>query len=517
MKEKMMNNLAFDLGASSGKIHVSDYDGKKLSLKGIHRFDNGAVETEGSLYWDFPMILEQYKEGILKALSEYPSLSSVGVDSFCNDFSLIGNQGELLIPVRSYRDPRTIRNEESIYARMSKEELYSISGNQIAPFNTLMQLAAMQIEGQGGLLKDARQLLLLPDLLAYFLTGECYTERTLASVTQMYDHGSRDWSDEVLGRFGIERRIFAPFIDAGSFAGETSAAAFDGGDIWQALRGGAVPGRDDIHTSKIFSLPKGLRVCAVPGHDTATAFMAAQADENTLVISGGTWMLVGCETKNPVISDFGFRHNIANEGGIDGRHRLIRNLMGFWILQEVHREFDSENVEWDFDSIKEAAEKLPSFKWLFDVDLPEFYSPGDMRRKISNLCMKTYGSAPETPAEFTASVCESLAFKARWAMEKLEKLAGRRFECVNIIGGASKNGFLAQIIADVTGLPALCGPSDASALVNIMFQLMAFGELADVSEGRNLIRESVPLTHYEPKAVSQAGEAYERFIKTFSL
>ncbi|MCL2128430.1 MAG: FGGY-family carbohydrate kinase, partial [Treponema sp.] len=206
-----------------------------------------------------------------------------------------------------------------------------------------------------------------------------------------------------------------------------------------------------------------------------------------------------------------------NEGGISGRHRLIRNLMGFWILQEIRREFLQENVEWDFGALAETAGELPSFRWLFDVDLPEFFHPGDMRRKVKELCARIYGSAPATPAEYTEAVCASLAFKARWAMEKIETLVGRRFKRINIIGGASMNPYVAQTVADLAALPVVCGPTEASALGNVMFQMIAFGEIAGVREGRDLIGGSLPFAFFEPKAAPGAREAYARFVETFEL
>ena len=489
-----MHCLAFDLGASGGKFIVGGYDGRTLTSCEVHRFENSMVGIGPSLYWDYRMIWEEYLEGIRRALGRFPGLSSVAADSFCNDFLLVGADGGPVAPMHAYRDPRMRRNEEAIYATMSRQELYSVSGNQIAPFSTLMQLAAMRLEGRGGLVDGADSLLFLPDLLTCYLTGARYTERSIASVTQMYDHLTKDWSGEVLGRFGIDRRVFAPFIDAGSVAGTSTP------DV-QGVLGASRP----------------LRVCAVAQHDTASAFAASLADEGTLVVSSGTWMLVGCEVEAPIIADFGFRFNIANEGGLDGRHRLIKNLMGNWILQELRRESPGESAEWGYGALAKAAGGLPPFKWLFDVDLPQFYTPGGMREKIGSVCLQAYGSAPETPAELMASVCASLAFKTRWAMEKLEALTGRRFRRINIIGGGSRDLYTAQLVADVCGLPVVCGPSEASALGNILYQLIASGELAGIGEGRGLIKRSASFTQILPGAGSEADSAYIGFIGKFGL
>ena len=492
-----MNCLAFDLGANSGKFAVADYDGKTVKMREIYRFDNSAVQVGESLYWNLGAIWSGFLEGAERALVDCPAISSVGIDTFSNDFALISEYGDLMAPVRSYRDTRTLRCEDAIYARMSSEELYGISGNQIAPFNTLMQLAAMCIEGREGLLREAGALLFLPDYFAYLLAGEQRTERTIASVSQMYDHGAKDWSDTVLDRFDIEKRIFAPFIDAGAIAGKIDPYA-------PGMPGG-------------MGAAHALLVCAVPEHDTAAAFVAAQGGENTLVVSSGTWTIVGCEADRPLITDYGFRYNIANEGGLDGHHRLLRNLMGNWILQECRREALSEGGEWDYGALSEAAAALPAWERPIDVDHPEFYAPGNMREKISELCLKTYGSAPETPAEITASVCAGLALKTRWAMEKLETLTGRRFERIDMIGGGSRDLYAAQLTADATGLPVTMGPAEASLLGNIVFQLIAQREISGVGEGRELIKRSMAFTELEPKAAGVAEDAYIKFCRTFCL
>ena len=494
-----MQNLALDLGASGGKIAVSEYDGQTIKTREIHRFDNATVSIGESLYWDTGNIWDEFLAGVGIALADHPLLATIGVDTFSNDFALISEHGDLMAPIRSYRDPRVLRNQDAIYERMPKDILYGLNGNQIAPFNTFMQLAAMCLEGREELLKEAGTLLFLPDYFAYLLTGEKHTERSVASVSQMYDHCAKDWSGPVLNSFGLERRLFAPFIDAGRVVGIIEAGVLN---------------NPLVHTA-----PHSILLCSVPGHDTASAFMAAQADPYTLVVSSGTWTIVGCETEGPVITDYGFSYNIANEGGIDGHHRLLRNLMGSWIIQEVRREYLSENgnAEWDYGAMAEAAAGLPAWKQPFDVDLPEFYSPGNMREKIIELCLKAYGSAPGTPAEFTASVCQSLALKTKWAADRLETLTGRRFVRVNIIGGGSHDLYTARLIADVTGLPVVCGPAEASLLGNIMFQLIAVGELAGVTEGRELLRKSVEYTMIEPKATEEAGEAYTRFCEKFGL
>jgi sugar (pentulose or hexulose) kinase len=340
-------------------------------------------------------------------------------------------------------------------------------------------------------LDRADKLLFLPDLLTYYLTGERVTERTIASVTQMYDHATDDWSDAVLDRYGIARRLFAPFASAGTVAGRIR------GDVLDTL-GIRAPAQREI------------KAVVTAEHDTASAFMAAGAD--TLIISSGTWSLVGCEHASPIISPYGFKYNIANEGGIPGHYRLIRNVMGNWLLQEVRRAYAAEGVDMDFSALGAEAARLDPYRFVVDVDLPAFYEPGHMREKIARVCMDAYGTAPASPAEFAACIGTSLAFKYRWAMEKLARLRGRAFTSVNIIGGGSRDGHTAQLTADVTGLPVSCGPEDASALGCVLFQLIAAGEIGSIDEGREIVRRSTRFSRYEPADRGGAREAYEAFV-----
>jgi sugar (pentulose or hexulose) kinase len=492
-----MKCFTFDLGASSGKTAVVVYDGNNLSVNPVHDFRNGVTRLAGGLYWDFIGIWNEYLKGLGKGIADYPGLSSIGACTFSNDFSFVDKDGELLAPVRAYRDSRTIRMADEIFSVMSQRELYGISGNQIAPFNTLMQLAAMKAEGRDAILSYADTILFLPDLLTFYLTGERVTERSIASVTQMYDHRTEDWSPVVLERFGISRDLFAPLASAG-----TPLAKL----------------RPDILNEIGTSQGLGLSAVVTAEHDTTSAFMAADASEDVLIVSSGTWSLVGCESPAPIINEYGLRYNIANEGGIPGHHRLIRNVMGNWLIQEVLREYESDGMAYDFGALSTDSLRIDPYSFIIDVDADEFYEPGRMRGKIAKVCMEKYGKHPETPAEFAVCVSTSLAFKYRWAMERLEHLRGREFRSVNIIGGGSRDRLAAQRTADVTGLSVICGPADASTIGNAIFQLIAAGEISGVGEGREVMSRSVDLVRVEPSwDASRASDAYDRFIQDFSL
>lgn len=487
-----MNCVAFDLGGSSGKMFLGSFDGSKLTLSEIHRFGNGTIQLGNGLYWDFLRIWENLCIGLQKAGQE-ASFSSLGIDAFCNDFGFIDQQGRLMGPIHSYRDPRTIRCAESIYRKTSPDFLYRKTGNQTAPFSTLMQLAAMRLEKDDLLMDHAERLLFVPDLMAYYITGEQLAERTLCSVTQMYGADGNGWVREILEAHQIPGEIFAPVINPGT----TSGRATD-----------AFCSRWNVSPFDFIS------VCE---HDTASAFLALPGNEQRAIISSGTWTIVGCETKAPVISDFGFHYNFANEGSVTGRNRLLRNVMGTWILQELRAEYAAQGQCYDYGQlIKLAAESKP-FAFLIDVDHDDFYSPQNMRWKIRKHCWARDGGAPEEVGQYVRCICESLALKYRYAIEKLEMLTGQSFPEISIIGGGAKDELTCQMTASACGKPVVAGPTDATALGNILVQLMSHGEISSLEQGRDLLAASLPVSRFEPADHARWTEIYEQYKQHFGL
>jgi len=486
-----MRLAAFDLGASSGKLFVGGFYGDRLSLEHVHDFPNGVVQLGDGMYWDFLDIYRQLTLGLQKA-SAGGSVASVGIDGFNNDFGLISRTGELLCPVRAYRDSRTEVLREAIYRRMSPRALYMRTGNQIAPFNTLMQLAAMVEAGQGHMLEGADRFLHLPDLLAYYLTGEKASEYTLAAETQFLDMNSREWLTDVLSAFSIPPHLFGRVTTPGTFLGKLSARYCDHAGI------------------------KPIAFASVCEHDTASAFLAAPVDRDTALISSGTWSLVGVEVDAPIITEYSFRCNIANEGGMPGHHRLLINVMGSWILQELQRNFAVLGKRYDFDEIGKMALEADAFQFLIDVDDRAFYAPGNMIGRIRDMCLALYGRAPESPAEFFRCAYESLAMKCRLAIERLETLIGHRLDTIRMVGGSAQDPIANQFTADACARPLLAGPVNASAIGNILAQLMAAGAISSVGEGRELVSRSFPLERYFPQQSTAWEEQYQRFKERFT-
>ncbi len=475
-----MNFLAFDLGGSSGKLSLASVENGKIHLEKVHAFSNRPVASDGCLYWDISGIYQELLQGIQKAVRlTGDEVDGIAFDSFCNDFVLLSADGRVLAPVFSYRDERTARWQNHTYEIMTPKELYRINGNQIALFNTLLQLDAMRQEGMGALLDQADRLLFISDYFIRKLTGISVTEYTTASVTQMYDYAKDDWSEKILSEFGIRKDLFAPIVKPGTIVGNTTERFCQ-----------------EIGT-------KGFSVATVCQHDTASAFLASVGTGDHAIISTGTWCLVGVEADAPLITTEGFAVNLANEGGYPGHHRLLRNVMGTWILQEVIREEKENGRTYTFEELDRLAEckrEKIIFKdriW-FDVDDEAFYHPGDMVRKVKEACHKTCGKEPQDIGELVCVIYFSLAVKYRYTVEVLEQLTGRTLPVINMIGGGSKSKLMCQITADVCQRELIAGPADATTCGNVLVQMLAHGLIKTVEEGRQMIRNSIPVLTYLP-------------------
>ncbi len=487
-----MNFLAFDLGGSGGKLYLGSYTGDSLTLTDIHAFQNQPISMGDCLYWDFLHIYQELKVGIKKAI-EYTNdqIDFIGFDSFCNDFGLIDENGCLLAPIRCYRDPRTARCQEHTYSILSPESLYQINGNQNALFNTLLQLDAMECEGQGFLLDHAYKALFISDLLIFLLTHRTVTEYTTASVSQMFDFYSGSWSETILTKYKIRKSLFAPIVPPGTIVGSTS---------WDF--------NEEVKT-------KGFAVSTVCQHDTASAFLGSACPAHSAVISCGTWSLVGTETAGPVITEQGFLWNIANEGGFPGHHRLLRNVMGTWIIQEIRRQLALSGQEYTYEELDQAAAASSCPHCFIDPDDEIFYHPGHMIDKIHTFCQEHYSTQPQNTGELINCVYASLAFKYRLAIENLETLTEDSLDTICMVGGGSKSRLMCQTTADICRRRLLAGPSDAAALGNILVQMLAAGAISSVEQGRELIRRCCPQITYQPAGSAAWEPLYHEYLELF--
>ncbi|XKK61859.1 rhamnulokinase [Streptomyces sp. ARC32] len=457
---------AVDLGASSGRVMVGRVGPDRLELTEAHRFRNRPVRTPEGLRWD---VLALYA-GVLDGLRAAGRVDSVGVDGWAVDYGLLDADGALLGNPVHYRDARTEGVAERVWETLPAGELYAATGLQYAPFNTLYQLVAARGTAQ---FAAARRLLLVPDLLTYWLTGEQGTELTNASTTQLIDPRTGDWSREVADRLGIGLGLFAPLRRPGDAAGLLRPEVLE-----ETGLAGPVP------------------VTAVASHDTASAVAAVPAsDERFAYICTGTWSLAGLELTAPVLSEESRAANFTNELGLDGTVRYLRNIMGLWLLQECVRDWGGP----DLGELLLAAARVPALRSVVDAGDAGFLAPGRMPERIAEACRASGQPVPETPAEVTRCILDSLALAHRAAVEEAQRLAGHPVDVVHVVGGGTRNALLCQLTADACGLPVVAGPAEAAALGNVLVQARAHGLVGDLAGMRRLLARTQSLTRYEPR------------------
>jgi rhamnulokinase len=458
---------AVDLGASSGRVMVGRVGPDSLELAEAHRFPNRPVRTPEGLRWD---VLTLYA-GVLDGLrAAGPTLDSIGIDSWAVDYGLLDADGALLGNPVHYRDARTEGVAEKVWATVPASELYVSTGLQYAPFNTVYQLTAARDSAQ---LAHAERLLLIPDLLSYWLTGEQGTELTNASTTQLIDPRTRDWAYDIASRLGIDLGLFAPLRQPGDPAGVLRSEVLEE----TGLRG-PVP------------------VTAVGSHDTASAVAAVPAvEERFAYICTGTWSLAGLELDAPVLSEASRAANFTNELGLDGTVRYLRNIMGLWLLQECVRAWG----EPELGELLRAAARVPALRSVVDAGDAAFLAPGRMPERIADACRGSGQPVPKSRAEITRCILDSLALAHRRAVCDAQELAGHGVDVVHIVGGGTRNALLCQLTADACGLPVVAGPTEAAALGNVLVQARAHGLVGDLAGMRGLLARTQPSTRYEPQ------------------
>ncbi|WP_159942878.1 MULTISPECIES: rhamnulokinase family protein [unclassified Nocardiopsis] len=485
-------HAAVDLGASSGRVITGRVRDGRLRTEEVARFPNGPVTVpaggRATLHWDVLSLYAGVLGGLRRAAA-HDGLASVGVDSWAVDYGLLDADGGLLGNPVHYRDARTDGVPERVFAHLPAEEMYAVNGLQVQPFNTVFQLAAASGSAQ---LAAARDLLLVPDLLGYWLTGERVAELTNASTTGLVDVRSRQWAGvclDLLERcYGVAaRELLPPLVEPGTVVG--------------ALRGDAGLGP-----------AAGAPLVAVGSHDTASAVVAVPADTPRFAyVSSGTWSLVGVELTAPVRTEAGRVANFTNELGVDGTVRYLRNVMGLWLLQESLRTWREQGSEVDLADLLARAARVPALGCVVDVDDPRFLPPGDMPARIAAFAAETGQRPPEGEAEVARCVVDSLALAYRRAVRRAAELGGTDVDVVHVVGGGSRNALLCQLTADAVGLPVVAGPAEGAAMGNLLVQARAVGavegELADL---RRIVAASAELRRYEPGGDRAPWEAAER-------
>lgn len=459
---------AVDLGATSGRVVIGRIGDGRLDLELVSRFPNGPVEREDGLHWDFGALYENVVAGLAEAVRREPGIESIGIDSWAVDYGLIAD-GELLAEPFHYRDDRTARGVEEVHAVAPFAELYQRNGLQFLPFNTLYQY---RVDAR---LLEADLALLIPDLIAYLLTGSAAAERTNASTTGLLGVTTGEWDAELADRLGIRARILPPLVDPGTVIGTLRPEL--------AQRIGAE-----------------LPVIAVGSHDTASAVAAVPlSSPHSAYISCGTWGLVGVELAEPTLTDAAREANFTHERGVDGRYRFLHNVTGLWLLSETVRAWEAEDgAAIDLPSLLDQASAVRDDVPLFDANDPSLSAPGDMPARITTLLGD---DAPTSRPAFARSIVESIAAAFAAAIRTAEGLTGREVDSIHLVGGGSLNRLLCQATADRTGLPVLAGPMEATALGNVLVQARSLGAApATLEELRELVAATHPPTRYTPRA-----------------
>ncbi len=479
-----MPYLAFDLGAESGRAVLAHLRSGILTTEEVHRFANEPVEYGGSLHWDVARLWFEVREALARL--EGLDLAGIGVDAWGVDYALLGERGELLQSPYHYRDRRTEGIMEEVVRKAGKEEIYRATGVQFMPINTLYQLFAARRQTPK-LLEAAKYLLTIPDLFNYWLTGNAICEFTNATTTQMVNPVKREWAASLLQQLELPAHLPARIIEPGSIVGTLLPDV--AGDSSLA----------------------GTTVIAPACHDTGSAVAAVSARDGTAFLSSGTWSLLGTELDSPVITPDALRMNFTNEGGVNGTTRLLKNVMGLWMLQGCRQSWTAQGRSYDYRELIELAARETPFRHLVDPDDESFLRPPDMLTAISQFCARTHQSAPQEPGGYVRCVLESLAFKYRLVLRNLEHVCKKHIEQIRIIGGGSKNRLLNQLTADATGRKVLAGPAEATALGNVAIQILATGGASSLKEVRAIVDRSFPTEIFEPLETDKWHQHAERF------
>ena len=483
----MKNLLAFDLGASNGRAILGQFDGEKITMKELHRFENNYVEMNGVFYWDLPYLYNQLKQGLLAFKQEnVGDLDCFGIDTWGVDYGLLDKNGHLLGNPRAYRYSvdEDIAETDKI---VDFPTLFTRTGIAKLNFNTVYQLYRRKRQGDVAL-EQAQKLLMMPDLLGYFLTGEMKSEYTNVTTSMLYNPTTRDWDWETIRALGLPEHIFTEIDRAGQLRGQLRPELAEELGLNRA------------------------NFAAVGTHDTASAVAAIPGTGSFAFCSSGTWSLFGVETDKPILTEDVRDANFSNEGTIQGGFRPLKNIMGLWLIQECRRDWIKAGTKYSWDEIVQEAKKAEPLRSIIDPDHGAFFAGGNMVAKIQEFCRNTNQPVPETVGQIARCIYESLALKYRWALERLEEIKGQSIDALNIVGGGIQNKLLNQMVADSINRPVVTGPVEGAAIGNLLAQAMALGEIKDLAQLRQVVRNSEAVESYQPNHTQDWEAAYQKLL-----
>ncbi len=472
--------LAVDLGAESGRVMAVHFDGHSLQLEELHRFPNTTVTVHGTLYWDFLRLWENIQAGIDKGKSFNPA--SIGVDTWGIDFGLLDKQGNLIGNPVNYRDNRTEGMMAATFAKVSKEEVFNQTGIQFMPINTLYQMVSL-VKEHSPHLQIADTFLTAPDLLNYWLTGVKVCEFSNATTTQMLNPLTKNWATPLLEILDIPTHIFPEVVPPGTRLGNYA----------------------------------GIPVIAPACHDTGSAVAAMPTQsENFAYISSGTWSLVGLEVQQPIINEAALLANVTNEGGVYNTFRLLKNVMGLWIMHQCRQTWAAQGKKYSYDELVTLAQKVPAHQAIIDPDDERFLPPGNHPKIIKDYCAETGQAVPANTGSIVRCVLESLALKYRYVLDVLRDLSQQPVDLLYIGGGGARNQLLNQLTANAIGIPVVAGPIEATVIGNALVQIISLGEISDIPQARQIVADMDEIKQYEPEEAALWKEAYERYKRIVS-
>ncbi|WP_080875925.1 rhamnulokinase [Oceanobacillus timonensis] len=463
-------SLAVDIGASSGKMLIGYIEKGKLNLKEIHRFENKIIKKNQHFCWDLQALFSEILTGIHASRNQGFTPKSIGIDTWAVDFVLLDEQDRLLTDAVSYRDPRTDGMMEEIFQKISKERLYLETGIQFQKFNTIYQLYYLK-KHYPEILDRAKSFLMIPDYLNYLLTGIKANEYTNATSTQLVNAFTKKWDKDLLDQLRINKEIFQEILPPKSILGNL---------------------KPELSNEIGFD----MNVLLPATHDTGSAVASVPESADTIYISSGTWSLIGVENNFPICVTKALDYNFTNEGGVDYRFRFLKNTMGLWMIQEVKRIY---NNRYTFAELAAMANQVSGFYSQVNVDDDRFLKPENMVQEIQNYCEETNQPIPNTPEQVAKCVFDSLAESYQMAINQIEEIYEKEFKRINVIGGGSQNEMLNQLIADTTGKEVLAGPSEATAIGNLITQLMALGQIQTLDEARQMVKNSFEMKAFTSK------------------
>ena len=482
--------FAVDLGATSGRTILGSLGEGKMELRELTRFPNHIIETGGHFFWDIYALYNEIINGLKVVAKEGITIQSIGIDTWGVDFVFIGKDGGLLRNPYCYRDPHTVGAMEEYFTHIPKEKVYDITGIQFMNFNSLFQLSTLKRNGCSAL-EAADKILFIPDALSYMLTGKMVTEYTIASTSQILNPRTKKFEKELLDVAGVKEEQWGRFV----FPGEQIGTLTE--EIQKMTGLGAVP------------------VIAVAGHDTASAVAAVPAqNEKFAYLSSGTWSLMGIEVKDAIINQKSYNMNFTNEGGVEGTTRFLKNICGMWLLERCRKEWDATQ-NYSYPELIEAALAVPAFRSLINPDAPCFANPSSMIEAIRHYCLETNQPVPETYGEITRCIFDSLALRYKQVFGYLQDMAPFNIEKLHIIGGGSKNNQLNQFTCNAVGVPVVAGPSEGTAIGNIMLQAKANSLVKDIAEMRQLISTSIETVQFTPEQPEAWEEAYQKYLSVY--